>query len=318
MIHTLKRHWFFIGLVLIFGAVLGDPGGILAPAGRWLRAHHGPPTVIFSIFFLSGLILDPAALRAGLREGRATLAVLGVIFIAGPLVGAILTALPMPEGVRIGLILVAIMPTTLSSGIVMTGAAGGRMAHALVVTVAANALAVVTVPATLPLLLGAAGAGAAEAIDRGAMVRQLALLVLAPLSAGLFLRGMLGGRGRGMGKTLQRITQYLILAMVWMAVSQSAETLRVRPTAVGAVAVLSAGYHGMLLGVAALTARWAGLGRGRRESVIIMGAQKTLTLAVILQTSLFPQYGLALAVCVVHHLVMLMMDGYLTGRLRSN
>ncbi|MBW2597910.1 MAG: bile acid:sodium symporter [Deltaproteobacteria bacterium] len=48
-----------------------------------------------------------------------------------------------------------------------------------------------------------------------------------------------------------------------------------------------------------------------------MGSQKTLPLSVILQVSLFPQYGLALVVCVLHHLVHLLMDGYLVGRLRK-
>jgi len=47
-----------------------------------------------------------------------------------------------------------------------------------------------------------------------------------------------------------------------------------------------------------------------------MGGQKTLVLSVILQVSLFPQYGLALVVCVVHHILHLVMDGYLVGRLR--
>jgi hypothetical protein len=48
-----------------------------------------------------------------------------------------------------------------------------------------------------------------------------------------------------------------------------------------------------------------------------MDGQKTLPLSVILQVSLFPQYGLALVVCVVHHFVHLLMDGYLVGKLRN-
>jgi sodium/bile acid cotransporter 7 len=60
------------------------------------------------------------------------------------------------------------------------------------------------------------------------------------------------------------------------------------------------------------------LGKGRRESVIFMGGQKTLPLSVILQMSLFPQYGIALVVCVMHHMVHLLMDGYLVGKLKSD
>jgi sodium/bile acid cotransporter 7 len=58
------------------------------------------------------------------------------------------------------------------------------------------------------------------------------------------------------------------------------------------------------------------IGKGRRESLIFMGAQKTLPLSIILQVALFPQYGQALVFCVVHHIVHLMMDGYLVAKLK--
>jgi hypothetical protein len=37
----------------------------------------------------------------------------------------------------------------------------------------------------------------------------------------------------------------------------------------------------------------------------------------MLQVTLFPQYGVALAFCVLHHFIHLMMDSYLVGRFRS-
>jgi sodium/bile acid cotransporter 7 len=40
---------------------------------------------------------------------------------------------------------------------------------------------------------------------------------------------------------------------------------------------------------------------------------KTLTLSIILQVSLFPQYGIVLGYCVLHHIIHMMMDGYLAG-----
>ena len=61
----------------------------------------------------------------------------------------------------------------------------------------------------------------------------------------------------------------------------------------------------------------AGIGPGRRESVIFMGGQKTLPLSVILQVTLFPTFGLALVVCVLHHIIHLIMDAYLVERLKD-
>ena len=43
-----------------------------------------------------------------------------------------------------------------------------------------------------------------------------------------------------------------------------------------------------------------------------------IALSIILQVSLFPQYGMALMVCVLHHMIHLLMEGYLVGRLKGN
>jgi len=37
-----------------------------------------------------------------------------------------------------------------------------------------------------------------------------------------------------------------------------------------------------------------------------------------LQMSLFPSYGIALLVCVLHHIVHLIMDGYLVEQIKSD
>ena len=56
---------------------------------------------------------------------------------------------------------------------------------------------------------------------------------------------------------------------------------------------------------------------GRRESIVFMGIQKTLPLSIILQVSLFPQLGVVLVVCVIHHVVHLMIDGILVNRFKA-
>jgi sodium/bile acid cotransporter 7 len=76
-------------------------------------------------------------------------------------------------------------------------------------------------------------------------------------------------------------------------------------------------FHGMLLAAAGVLTHLFRISKGKRESIIFMGGQKTLPLSIILQVSLFPQYGLALVVCVMHHLTQLLMDGYLVGKLRD-
>ncbi len=318
----LRRQWFLSALLLAVALTMVDATETVPGLGLWLRDRGAPSAVIFVIFLLSGGMLDARQLRAGLREVKGTLAALGVIFILSPAVGALFGLMPLSAGIKIGVFLVAAMPTTLSSGVVMTGAAGGNMAHALVITVVANSLAVVVVPIALPLLLPLAGTSAAVSVDRIALMVRLALLVLLPLGIGLVAKWRLGRSrlGRSMdrwGRTLQGICQGLIVVMVWIGVAGSRQTLVGGAGDLGLILLLAGGFHALLLAGAWFSARALSMGPGRRESLIFMGSQKTLTLTLILQLSLFPAYGQALVVVVAHHIVHLMMDGWLVGRFKT-
>jgi len=311
----IKKYWFLAGLLLIFAVTLADFTETAAGAGRWFKAHQGPNAVIFIIFLFSGMVLEAEQIKAGLRDVTGTLVALVVIYVFAPLLGLAFSWLPLEEGVIVGIFLVACMPTTLSSGVVMTGAAGGNIAHALLITVVANSLAVLTVPVTLALLLGGLGDGGAVHIDKGAIMLKIAVFVFLPLILGLLVKWSANAVVSRFTFKLQVANQLFILFIVWMAVSGARETILQGAGSIGVIVVVSFVFHGMLLASAVAMIRLFSLGRGRREGVLFMGGQKTLTLAILLQVSLFPQYGAALVVCVVHHIVHLMMDGYLVGRL---
>ena len=151
---------------------------------------------------------------------------------------------------------------------------------------------------------------------------KLGALVLVPLflglcgKAGLVKRCSEHGRA-GLDSGLQTFNQVLILFIVWMALSQSREDILLSSTALVVIALLSAVFHALLLMAAGLLVWLFKIKRGRCESVIFMGVQKTLTLSILLQVSFFSQYPDALTVCVVHHLLHLVMDGYLVDKLRG-
>jgi len=314
-VKRIQKYWFLLGLIGVFLITVGDPTGIIAGSGNWIKAHYGPSIVIFVIFLVSGMLLEPEQIRQGLTDFKGILLALGIIFLMGPLVAVPVAWTDLASGIKIGLFLVAVMPTTLSSGVVMTGTAGGNIAHALVITVLANALAIVTIPVSLDLLLGLIGSMTEVVIDKVAIMRKLGFLVLAPLACGLGIKFYGKSALNRITPKLQMVNQCLILAMVWMALSPSRETILHSGPEVVLVCLLVFVYHGCLLGTAALAIYLFKLKRGRKESVLFMGAQKTLTLSVILQVSLFPEYGIALAVCVLHHIIHMIMDGYLAGKL---
>lgn len=310
-----KKNWFLFALVGICFVTLADASGTIAGMGAWLKCNRGADAVIFLIFLSSGLVLEAVQISKGIRDVKGTALALAIIFIIAPLLAYASTILPMDPGIRIGLFLVAVMPTTLTSGVVMTVAAGGNMAHALLITILANGLSVFTIPLSLGWLAGIGGAGGAVPIEKGKMMVQIAFLVLVPLFIGLMAKPKSRATAAFFQKGVPVFNQCMILVIVWIALSGAREAVLSGGAETLYVVVLSFFFHGVLLAAAFLSTGLFRLGPGRRESVIFMGGQKTLPLSILLQTSLFPEYGLALAFCVIHHFIHLMMDGYLVHRL---
>ena len=312
----IRRYWFLISLAAVFIITIADSSRTVSGLGKWIGARGGPEAAIVLIFFFSGWLLDPRQVRAGLQDTTGTLCTLALIFLASPVVAALLSRIPMETGVIVGLFLVAVMPSTLSSGVVMSGAAGGNMAHALFVTVLANILAVFAIPVSLTLLLGLVGDQSAIAVDKLHILFTLGGYVLLPIAGGVICRCVCSGRLQWLPPWLQVLNQLLVLGIIWMGLSHTRQAILTGGGSLVVIVLLAAVFHACLLALAALLARIFRLGPGRRECLLFIGTQKTLPLSIILQVSLFPSFGQALVFCVVHHIVHLMMDGYLVGRLR--
>jgi sodium/bile acid cotransporter 7 len=313
----IKKYWFMAGLIAIFVVTLADTTETISGIGEWLKVHHGPAVAVILIFVFSGLLLETDQIRSGLKDIKGTLSALSIIFLISPLAALMSGQLPLDTGVKIGIFLVAVMPTTLSSGVVMTGAAGGNMAHALVITILSNGLAVFSIPLVLSFLVHLVGGKTDVSFDKTAMMLKITGLVILPLCIGLAAKYYTKVFSRKLDAKLQLLNQCLIFGIVWMALSPARAAILYSGEMIGWVLGLVFVFHGVLLASAGLLSWGFQLGPGRRESVIFMGVQKTLPLSVILQVSLFPQYGLALVVCVLHHIVHLLMDGYLVGKLRN-
>jgi len=284
--------------------------------GVRLREAGIPAIVVWSIFFVSGLNLSPTRLRSGVSDVAVILFAVAGGYGMAPLVAMALGMLPLEPGVRTGLFLVAAMPTTLSSGIVLTASAGGNEAAALAATLASNALGVVAVPWILGLLAGWGGGDLPSAtMPKAALALKLGVLVLVPLALGLVIRSRVPEPVR---KGSACVNPALVVLMVWIGLAGSRATVMASPRVLAVAAGLSILFHALLWGLLFAAAWLARIGPGRREALIITGGQKTLPLALLLQTRLFPGNAQVLAVAVVHHLVHLMMDGYLAGVLRRS
>jgi sodium/bile acid cotransporter 7 len=315
--NVIKKNWFLIGLISITLITLLDTHGVFVTPGLWVKDHGGPNIVIILIFFLSGLALNTQQLQDGVSDMPGTLLALVLIFLVSPLLSLVFFILPIPSGILLGLLLVAVMPSTLSSGVVMTGAAGGNMAHALLVTILANSLAVVSIPLILGPLLNLAGIDRVIAIARLPIMMKILFLVLLPLITGLATRRLYQTKLELFLPVTSIINQLAILFIVWTALCGGREAIFSRLSSLAIIVAVVAAFHAALVSCGFLLTKLFSLPKGRRESVILMGGQKTLPLSVILQVSLFPEYGLALALCVAHHIVHLIMDAFLIKYLHT-
>ncbi len=313
----IKKYWFMAGLIAIFVVTLADTTKTISGIGEWLKGRHGPDIAVILIFFFSGLLLEADQIRSGLKDIKGTLVALSIIFLISPLAATLFGQLPFDTGVIIGIFLVAVMPTTLSSGVVMTGAAGGNMAHALVITILSNAMAVFSIPLVLSFLVNLVGGNTDVSFDKTAMMLKITGLVILPLCIGLAAKYRTKIFSKKLDAKLQLLNQCLIFSVVWMALSPARAAIMNSGEMIGWVLGLVFVFHGVLLASAGLLSWGLQLGPGRRESVIFMGSQKTLPLSVIIQLTYFSEYSVALLVCVVHHFIHLMIDGYISVKIKG-
>ncbi len=144
-----------------------------------------------AVFVLTGLALRLEDVRAAFSAKRAALfGLLSTLVLSPALAIPLMRYAPVyvpalaPEFLK-GLALVCCVPTTLTTGVILTQQAGGNAALTLLLVIATNILGVFTMPFALSAVFGSA---AGLALDPAPLVAGLAKDILAPLLAGIALR----------------------------------------------------------------------------------------------------------------------------------
>ena len=144
---------------------------------------------IVLLFYLHGAKLSRDAIWAGLRNWKLHLAVLAITFVAFPLFGLGLTALPFVTGpLAAGLLFLTLLPSTVQSSIAFTAIARGNVAAAVCSASFSNLLGILVTPALVALLMNISGSGGISIESIEAIVLQL----LVPFVAGHLLRPWIG------------------------------------------------------------------------------------------------------------------------------
>lgn len=300
------------------------PGGLLlAFAISWLAPTPGLalqemgliPWMVVAIFLINGYQTRLGEIPFSGKLWRTLLGAILINLLISPFVGqAIALLLALPAGAAIGLIVTATVPSTLSSGIVMTQLAGGDGVKALFLTIVLNLLGVFSIPFILPLVLN--NVGSIE-LSPWLLLQKLIIIVLIP-----FLLGMLGRR------VIQRsprhwLIRYLpsscVIATVWMSVSASSQTLReISLPLIAVIIIASLLLHGTLLLLCLISRQLIDSDREEWIALLFTASQKTLPVAVGVLAALDQTVGVALVVCILFHFLQLFVDSFLASRLARN
>ena len=309
----LLRHWFLAALVL--GLALA---GLRPDWLRPLTARVPPRGVVGLALFLMAWGLESRRLwRAFLRPLPALAAVL-VSYGALPALGWLAGLLVSEPDYRTGLLVVTSVPCTLASAVLWTRMAGGSEATALLVILLTTTTSWLVTPAWLTRTTGAA-----VGVDAVAMMAELLMVLVVPVSVGQLARmaaplARLADRGK---RPLGVVSRLLILAILLKVAADVADRLAARtelpaPGLLLATAGLCVGLHLLALLVGLWGGQALGFDRPSRIAVAFAGSQKTLPVALLLFETYFKEaYPLAVVPIMFYPVGQLVVDTFIAGHL---
>lgn len=213
MIRLLKSYWFLAGMALVILLALFVPG-----PGRFMNSHKAPNVAIVILFIMSGMSVSIAHLQSDLAQWKYHALIAGYVFGFIPLTMFLTSKFFDFGDLTFGIYLVGALPTTISSAIAFTTAAGGSAPTAIISAVGGNLLGVVVSPLLIGLMIGAddvqgfaAAAGA---------IKSMCFLALIPFAIGQIagrFTTILQKRYRKIGSI---ISQVLVLFLMFCAFSK--------------------------------------------------------------------------------------------------
>ena len=215
----LKKHAFTLWLLFaVILAVLfpayGSKGGLLYPQ---ISTNIG----VWLIFFLQGIALPTSDLTSGYSPKRLHAFVLSWNYIIFPIVVGVLLlplSLAVPNELRLGFWLLAILPTTVSSAVVFSTVSKGNTSNAIFSTVFSNLLSVLLVPAVAVAYLSVESG---ISLSLSPLFSKLFLIIIAPLILGQLVRKWLPKISATIANRTKGFGNWIIIFIVHCAFAQS-------------------------------------------------------------------------------------------------
>jgi len=305
----------FLAVVLAF--LFPAPGG----QGGVLHAEFVNNFGIALILFLQGLSLSLEKVKSGAGNWRLHLVVQAFTFIIFPLVGLLFQVVAPwlwpsePEPIRNGFLYLCVLPSTISTSVVLTAVARGNTAAALFNAALSNILGVVLTPLLVELLMRKTG----HSSTIGPLLLKIMLLTLVPFFAGMSLRPVLLRWVEAYRPWVARISNTVIVFIVYSAFCDSVQS-RIWErhglvTTLLLFLLVAALFAGMSL-LIYLTCRLLGLNREDLIAAYFCSVKKTLAMGVPLALLIFGKrsdLSLILLPIMFYHPLQLFVNGLLAN-----
>jgi sodium/bile acid cotransporter 7 len=316
---NLKRDWFLIGMFAAIGLawLFPDPGA----QGGWLHPELVTRGGVALIFFLHGMSLSFAAMRQGALNWRLHLVVQSSVFIVFPLLGLALLPLTqsLPEDLRIGIFYLCALPSTVSSSVALTAAAGGSVPAAVFNATLSSVLGIVLTPLWMEVIMD----GSDVNIPLDKVVRDLLIWLILPLVIGQLSRIRLADWAKRNKSTVSIVDRLTILLLVYTSFCDSMKfkvwTQHGFP-AVFATFVISVGLFYVMLYLVGAASDALRFSPEDRIAAIFCGSKKSMATGVPMAQLMFgasPSLGLILLPIMIYHPLQLIICGALANRWKS-
>jgi sodium/bile acid cotransporter 7 len=287
----LKKNGFI--LALLGAIVLAFLFPQLAARDGLLKAGLVSKAGVMVIFFLQGLSLKTRELAGGFKQLKLHAFVQGWIFVFSAIIlvlaALVLRAFSLPELAN-GFLYLALVPTTISSAVAFTGAAGGNVPAAIFNTTLSNVIGVFWVPVGCLVVFATGGELPTDLLLP--LLVKIIKLILLPLIAGQILRPFIHESPLFLKArpSFKLVNHSIILFIVFAAIGQS--LLSDAWEGIGAGSIL------LLIGVTALavllihTGTWISSARlaanyPDRVAALFCGSQKTLAAGAPMAVAIF-------------------------------
>jgi solute carrier family 10 (sodium/bile acid cotransporter), member 7 len=317
IISKIKKEWFLVGMVLAIILAILTPN--VGRSGGWIQLDQLTGIGVAIVFFLHGLGLSPAAIKAGVSNWRLHIYIQLATFLFYPLIWVVFGEsflAYMPPALAFGFCYLFVLPSTISSSVAMTSVGKGNVPGAIFNASLSSILGVFITPLFIQLFMGFEGVE----LDLMASVIAIAKLLLLPMIAGQLARPFLLAKVEAHKAVVNKVDKYVILLIVYNAFCDSVANGIWQEFSLGLLAA-SVVICTVILLIMVHSIQW-GARRCKFElpdevAAVFCGTKKTLAAGVPMAKVIFgadPALGMILLPIMLYHPIQIFYCAMLANR----